>query len=175
MDPNTRVRHLVTTYSDQILRLCYSYLRSRPDAEDVTQEVLLRALEHAPDFTGPDHEKAWLLRTAINRCTDIVRSAAYQRVDSSTSAQRHLQVVVDPAPAVEEQVLHSAPDQSALTTAISRLAPEYRVAIHLYYFEGYSARDIADLTGDSPNTIHQRLSRARAQLRVRLEGERSHA
>lgn len=172
MDQTARARHLVTTYADQILRLCYSYLRSHPDAEDVTQDVLLRALQHNKTFTSPAHEKAWLLRTAIHRCTDVLRSVSRQRTDYGEGAQSHLHVVPDPAPAVEDQVLDIA---TPLAAAIRQLTPEHRVAVHLYYYEGYSAREIADLTGDSANTIHQRLSRARTQLRVRLEGERSHA
>ena len=59
---------LVNTYSDLILRLSYTYLKSTQDGEDICQGVLLKLLTEGRTFDSPEHEKAWVVRTAINAC-----------------------------------------------------------------------------------------------------------
>ena len=61
---------LVNTYSDLILRLSYTYLRSTQDGEDICQTVLLKLLAEEEAFTSPEHEKAWVIRATINACKD---------------------------------------------------------------------------------------------------------
>ena len=60
---------LVNTYSDLILRLSYTYLKSTHDAEDICQNVFLKLLTSGQTFDSPAHEKAWIIRTAANACT----------------------------------------------------------------------------------------------------------
>ena len=64
---------------DAVYRLALCRLGSRADAEDVYQEVFLRLLRDTTDFSGAEHLKAWLLRVAMQRCTDLRRSAWFQR------------------------------------------------------------------------------------------------
>ena len=69
---------VLEAYGDAILRLAYSYLRSRTDAEDVLQDTLVQYLTGRPEFAGPEHEKAWLMRVAINLCKNQL-SAPWKR------------------------------------------------------------------------------------------------
>ena len=55
--------------------------------------------------------------------------------------------------------------------ALRRLTPKYRAAVHLFYYEGYTAEEIARMSGEKPSTIRTRLTRARAQLRELMKGE----
>lgn len=64
---------LVETYADTILRVSYTYLRSTQDAEDICQDVLLKALGHAGSFDSAEHERAWIIRVAINAAKDLLR------------------------------------------------------------------------------------------------------
>ena len=64
-----------------------------------------------------------------------------------------------------------APEERALDEALRRLAPKYRAAVHLYYYEGYSAEEIARMSGEKPSAVRTRLTRARAQLREIMKGE----
>ena len=75
----TEAERLVDTYSDMILRLCYTYLKNTQDAEDICQEVFLKLLTGRMSFTSAAHEKAWILRTASNACKDLLKSAARKR------------------------------------------------------------------------------------------------
>ena len=65
---------LVETYSDLVLRLSYTYLKSREDAKDICQTVFLKLLEKPRAFDSPEHEKAWIIRTAANACKDVLKS-----------------------------------------------------------------------------------------------------
>ncbi len=147
---------LVGTYSDTILRLSYTYLRSTQDAQDICQTVFLRLLEKPRTFDSPAHERAWILRTAINVCKDQLKSH-WRRTSVPLEAAAAV-----PAPQAEE---------GSLLAAVALLPPKYRTVLYLYYYEGYSAREIAQLMGQTPAAVATQLSRGRAKLRARLESE----
>ena len=130
---------LVHAYSDLILRLSYTYLKSTDDAQDICQTVFLKLLQKPQAFSSPEHEKAWIIRTAVNLCKDHLKSG-----------WRRATVALDAAEAVP---------------------PKYRTVIYLYYYEGYAAREIAQLLGEKPATVSTQLNRGRQQLRTLLESE----
>ena len=57
---------LLEKYGDMVFRVAYTYLRNPADAEDVSQDVFLKILEKMPNFNDENHEKAWIIRTAIS-------------------------------------------------------------------------------------------------------------
>ncbi|MBC2889551.1 RNA polymerase sigma factor [Gordonibacter massiliensis (ex Traore et al. 2017)] len=146
---------LVETYADLILRLSYTYLKSTHDAEDICQTVLLKLMNAKPRFEGPEHEKAWIVRTTANACKDALRSGFRKRA-----------VALDEAP---DTAAPEEPD-TGVTDAVMALPQKYREAIYLYYYEGYSVQEIADLTGRSVSAVSAHLSRGRGKLRTMLEG-----
>ena len=157
---------LVESYADTILRVSYTYLHNCADAEDICQEVLLKALAQEQPFRSEDHERAWVIRVAINLCKDQLRRAASRQ-------QVALEDVPEPAaqPAQTEDEAHAA--QSRVLDAVMALPQDMRIAIylHYYYYEGYPIRAISAITGASKAAIAKRLSRARAQLRETLKGD----
>lgn len=147
---------LVNTYSDMILRLSYTYLKETEDARDICQTVFLKLLEHPRQFQSQDHEKAWIIRTAINTCKDVLKSH-----------WRRTSVTLDAASTVPAP----EPEEGSLLAALDLLPPKYRVVIYLYYYEGYSAKEIAAMLGRPAATVNTQLSRGRAQLKTLLEQE----
>lgn len=155
-EDNQRARRLVDKYADMILRLGVSYLGNRADAEDITQETLLALLHTSTVFRSPEHEKAWVLRTAINRCKDQLKSAAH-RLHADSDPHEHPST-------------HTHPESAPVTEAVQQLPEDQRIAIHLFYYEGYSATEIAELTDSTPDAIYQRLRHARRALAATLQG-----
>ncbi len=147
---------LVENYSDLILRLSYTYLKSTEDAKDICQTVFLKLLEKPQAFDSPEHERAWIIRTAINQCKDLLKSH-WRRTTVDLEAARTV-----PAPEAEE---------GSLLAAVELLPPKYRAVIYLYYYEGYSAKEIAQLMGETPAAVATQLSRGREKLRTHLEQE----
>lgn len=147
---------LVNTYADLILRLSYTYLSHTHDAQDICQTVFLKLIERRPAFASSEHEKAWIIRTAANLCKDHLKSR-----------WRRTTVALEAAAAVP------APEEEGggLLAAVNLLPPKYRAVIYLYYYEGYAAKEIAELLGEKPATVSTQLSRGRQQLRTLLESE----
>ena len=146
---------LVNTYSDLILRLSYTYLKSTHDAEDICQNVFLKLLTGGYTFDSAEHEKAWVIRATANACKDSLRAAHRRCVGLE---------------AVAEAAAPEAPD-SAVLDAVMALPQKYREAVYLHYYEGYSVREIAKLLGRSEAAVSAHLSRGRKSLRTTLGGD----
>lgn len=152
-------QRLVETYSDLILRVCYTYLKQTQDAEDICQETLIKLLYADRAFTSPAHEKAWVIRTAANACKDILkRSARRQTCALETCA---------------EQAAPAAAESGSVLESVQALPTEYREVIYLHYYEGYSLKEIGAILSIPPATAGTRLARGRERLRTIL-GEDSH-
>lgn len=156
MDARDEARRLVETYSPLIMRIGYTYLHSREDAEDICQETLLKLVRRGEPFASEGHERAWVVRVAINGCKDLLKSAARQRNVSLDEAS------------VREAPGGGAPD---VLEAVQALPETYREPIFLHYCEGYKIAEIADLTGKSMHAVAKNLSRGRTMLRKTLGGE----
>ena len=146
------ISRIVETYSPMLLRLACTRLDDPADAEDIVQEVFLKLLTARPLFRDSEHEKAWLIRTTLHRASDLRRSAARRNVPLEEAAQA------------------AAPQSgSELLTAVRALPEPYSAVIHLYYYEGYSIKEIAKLLGVPAPTVGTRLARGRERLRRLLK------
>ena len=143
---------LVSTHENRIYRTALATLGNVPDAEDVVQEAFLRAYEKAPEFQSAEHEKAWLIRVTVNLCINRLRSPWRKRTVP----------LLETIPAEE-------PREQELLAQVFALPPKYRTVIHLFYYEGYSVRDIAELTKQRESTVRSQLTRARQELKSVLE------
>ena len=148
---------LVHAYSDLILRLSYTYLKSTDDAQDICQTVFLKLLQKPQAFSSPEHEKAWIIRTAVNLCKDHPKKRLAARYRSPGRGGGRTR------PPRRRRAAFSPPSTC--------FPPKYRTVIYLYYYEGYAAREIAQLLGEKPATVSTQLNRGRQQLRTLLESE----
>ena len=144
------------TYGDTIFRVAYHALRSRPDAEDVTQTVLLKLYEHKEPFQGEDHLKFWLLRVAVNESRRLLRTPWRRKV----------------VPLEEWDGTTEGQEEGEVLEAVMALEPKYRLSIYLYYYEGCSVREVAQALHAKESTVQTWLQRAREKLRVSLTDEK---
>lgn len=151
-----QARRLVEAYADMILRISYQYLQQTQDAEDICQTVFLKYLTANCRFDSIEHEKAWIIRTTINACKDLLKSAYRRKTLPLEDASR---LAAPPIP------------ENELTEAMRCLPETYRIVLHLYYYEGYTAREIGAVTGKSEANVTMYLSRARKKLRTILTKE----
>ena len=158
MDDMEQAERLANTYADAILRLSYTYLKNTHDAQDICQTVFVKLLMEPREFKSPEHERAYILRMAANACKDLLKSH-WRRTTVAMEAASHI-----PAPELEE---------GSLSAAVYLLPPKYRAVIYLYYYEGYSSKEIARLLGRNPATVATQLRRGRTQLKDLLESEGS--
>jgi len=140
---------------DTVYRVCYSYMGSAAEAEDMTQETFLRLMTANQPFQNARHEKAWLIVTASNVCKDALKRM--WRKEENIEDFPFL-----PADSTE-------PDNTVLE-AVLALPAEYKDAVYMYYYEGYTTAEIARHCGCPEATVRSRLSRARKQLKKSLGG-----
>jgi len=137
-------------------------VRSREDAEDIAQEVMLRAAQHGGEIVDV---RAWVHRVAANAITDHYRRAARRELPVGEAAD-----VPEPAPA-ETDSIEAAPRRdlaACLPRLVARLPAPYRQAIELTELGGVSQVEAAASVGLSVSGMKARVQRARGQLRDRL-------
>lgn len=144
---------LLKEYGNPVLRLAYSYLHNMQDAEDILQETLIRYLQSAPVFENSEHEKAWLLRVAVNLSKNRID---YNRLRETDELDEKLQQ--------EERE-----DLAFVWEAVRELPEHYREVIHLYYYEGYSTKEIAKILQSRESTVRSNLKRGREKLKAVLK------
>ena len=137
-------------YMDTVFRLAFSYMKSRADADDITQNVLLKLYRYEGDFESESHLKNWLMRVTINECKSAFRSLWRKTEDIEEYAN---------------SLSLPSQDHSDLFEAVMGLPARYRLPIHLFYYEGYSTAEIARLLSLPEATVRTHLARGREKLR----------
>ena len=155
-----RFAQLVALYEQQLLRMCYVYLHDAGLAEDAVQECFLKAYRAMDSFRGDSSEKTWLMRIAINTCKDMRRSNWF-RLRTHTLRLEDLPEAAAPF----------TTEDSLLTLEIMRLPHKLMEAVLLYYYQGMTVYEIAQLLGITAPSVSTRLQKARARLRTALKGE----
>lgn len=147
----------VERYADLIRRICFLHLKNRSDTEDISQNVFLKYLLYSGTFENEEHEKAWFIRVTVNACKDWIKSLL-----------RH---PTTPLEVLSEELLAVTNDEQELLQTILSLPPKYKAVIYLFYYEGYSAVEIAKILGKNTNTVYSLMSRGRALLKDQLGGD----
>lgn len=147
------MREVVGKYAPMMLHSAFALLRNTADAEDAVQDTFLKLIRKRPNFRDEEHLKAWLLRVTVNTAKDMLRSSARKCTEL-----------------VEEIPFVSSEDNDLLNEVLN-LPEKYRLVVHLYYYEGYSIKEIASILHKPPATVNTRLDRGRKMLRTSLEGE----
>lgn len=142
-------------YGDSIFRLAFHYCKNKYDADDVVQTVLLKLLNNKKPFESELHLKNWLMKVTVNDCKKLLIAPWRCR-------QEALEDYADTLYADD-------PEDSGLFLAVMALPKPCRVVTYLYYYEGYSVKEIAQITGSNPSTIRTRMQKARKLLKDQLK------
>ena len=145
------IARLYELYSEDVFRLALSYLHNRQDAEDVCQSVFLKMIGYKNKLE-PGKEKSWLLTCSANACKNHLKSFWRKNVGE-----------------LDQTISFSDETDKEIWNALHDLAPKYRIVIHLYYYEGYSQDEIANILNISRTAVQTRMSRARNQLKEVLQ------
>ena len=140
----------VERYGDTIYRVAYSCLKNRADAEDVMQDTLLKLYRERRSFESEEHRRRWLIRVAVNQVKSLLRSSWFRRTI--------------PLDEQLDQPVFDRPEESELFEQVMALPKNYRLALYLYYYEGYQVREVAELMRANLSTVQTWLMRARGLL-----------
>lgn len=151
MRDEQQITELVDKYSNTVFHICYQYTRNFHDAEDITQDVFVSIMKK--DFSSFDEKaiRAYLIRSAINKCRTF---------------HKNLQKL--PVIPLDEAEPIFTPEEESILDHVMLLSPKYRDVLYLFYYEGLSISQIADILQKSKGTISSQLKRAREKLKVIL-------
>lgn len=157
---------LIARYQVQVYHFSRRLLGSTEGAQDITQDVFIKAFI-ALDTWRPDAAfAAWLLRIARNACLDVLRA---QQRNPMVSLESQAELLVAHSPSVEEHAIH-AQRLEQLEKALFKLSVEHREILILRDIEGFSYQEIAELLDINTGTVRSRLSRGRAALMQQIKG-----
>ena len=167
---------IVRRHGDQVFSLVYRMIGSRPEAEDIAQEVFVTVFKTIDGFRGESKFSTWLLRIAANQCKNRIKYLARRPAGASAfdDAAESAGESGLPAPAQGHidapDVLMEAAEMESLTqTAIAALDEEHRLLIILRDVEELSYQEIGEITGLPEGTIKSRLHRARMAIKEHLD------
>lgn len=149
---------------DQVMRLCYTYVRDWQTAEDLAQETFLRFYRASHTFRGESAVETFIYRIAVNVCHEYVTSWKFKKVQISNVFQQFLYSKDN-----VEQEFVTKTEQEQVIARIEQLPVKDKDVILLFYYAELSLQEIADSLKLPINTVKTRLRRARQKLRVTLE------
>ena len=134
-------RHMDTVYS-----VCFMYMKNKHDTEDAVGNTFLKLLEKKKTFDSEEHERAWLIRVAINICKNTITHWSRDSVD------------------ISEIPLESKQVDNEVLRQVLELPDELKVPVYLHYYAGYSSKEIGRLLGIADSSVRSRLLKARKLL-----------
>lgn len=150
---NEELGSLILASQGSLYRVAKTILSDDDDCYDAIHEAIVKAFSGLDSLRNDSYAKTWLTRILINECYMILR-------------RRNKVILSEDIP---EQKIYEQPDHSDLYEAVAVLPAKMRTAVTLYYSEGFSVKEIADITESTESAIKNRLFRARTRLRQTLE------
>ena len=151
------VQQLIQLYQNNLFTAAFNIFQNQMDAEDAVQETFVQYYTSRKEFENEQHIRAWLLRVVINKAKNINRTFWKK---NKCSLEDYMETL-------------SSPDSQSrdLFEEVMKLPDKYRIVIHLFYYEDYLVREIAEILKLSESNIKVRLSRGRALLKDSLKEE----
>ena len=140
---NEVLKQAIDRHGNMVYRIAMSILGNAEDAEDAVQNTFLRYYRKAPAFQNEEHEKAWLIRCAVN-CSKSLCTAR--------NRHRHENL--------EDYRTAAAPART-LPELLWCLPIKDRIVLQLKYVEGYTSKEIAEMIGGSDASVRKRIQRAK--------------
>lgn len=147
----------VDTYAGTLYRIACTYCRQHADAEDIVQTAFMKLYQTETEFQDEEHIKRWLIRVTVNEARNLCKSFWKKNVTSLESSG-----MIQPYD-------FPRPEYSDLYDAVLSLPGKYKIVVHLYYYEDYSVKEIAEILSLKETTVQTQLMRARKQLKIKLK------
>lgn len=163
---------LVRLYYPKIRQLVYNMTRQPEDADDVTQDVFIRAYKALPHFKGDSSFYTWIYRIAVNYTLNFLKKrqlrAAASMDDTEQGIERKSEYVEKAGSRTPDREASISELQDKLNAALTKLSDNHRAVVVLHDIQGIPHEEIAKMLQCSPGTVRSRLFYARKQLQKEL-------
>lgn len=154
---NADLENTILKYSDLLYRICFLILKNEQDVGDVIQETFIQYMKKHPNFESEEKKKAWLIKVSQNKCKDFLRFH-----------KRHSYIPLDEVEDVLMGTSDVEPSHKVQLEEIWELDYKLKSVVILYYIEGYSIKETAQMLAISESACKKRLERARNKLKEML-------
>ena len=162
----------VRKYQNFVYSTALRYLQSHDDADDVAQEVFIKALEKISSFRGDSNLKTWLYRITINTCTNLKRKnrffSLFKSIGTSESDDEELIDITDNSPAPDQRIENEEFNKK-FSKMLAKLPEKQRETFALRYFEEMPYEEISKVTGTSVGGLKANYFQAVSKLAKILE------
>lgn len=163
---------LVNKYRNRIFNFAYRYCNDRQEAEDLTQEVFIKAYRNLAGFRGESKFSTWLFQITKNQAINRVRMLSrrmrfHMRSNVNSEGEDLIDRVASENPG-QHELVQGREEQKVVQRAIQRLAPSFRVALILRDIEDLSYEEIGSILELPEGTVKSRIHRARSELKKLL-------
>lgn len=148
------IEQIYERHVDTVYRVAMLYLNNAQDAEDATQNAFLSLIKHPQTFHSEEHEKAWLIVTVSNLCKNQLSHWFRKK---RTDYEEVAPALSDPA------------HNDEILPLVYALPEELKTIVYMYYYEGYSTREISQYLGLNESTLRSKMQKARTLLKLELE------
>lgn len=159
------ITRMMKEYGNQILRICYIYLRDYKLSEDAMQDTFIKVYKNYHTFIGESDEKTWITSIAINVCRDYCRTSWFKSIIIGINSDSSF---TEENPANIDSRIFTKETSKEVLTAVSKLKPKYKDVILLHYYQNYSTGQISKILHIPEGTVCTWLSRARQNLKKLL-------
>ena len=156
-------QELVVRYQKQVFAICYRMMRQREEAEDLSQEVFLKAYRYLRQYNHEHKFSSWILKIATNTCIDAIRKKKVDTLPLDDDIKTNQEDMSAERSFLQEEA------HREIETAISGLPSDYRIVVLLYHHHGQSYQQIADQLEIPMSMVKNRLFRARKMLKDSLK------
>ena len=146
---------IMEKHKNNLYSIAFNICQNAADADDVVQDTLLEYHTTEKQFDSEQHIRAWLIRVAINKAKNISMSF-FRR--SSVLLEDYI-----------DTLIFETPEAKGLLEEVLKLPEKYRIVIHLFYYEDYSVKEMAEILHTSESNVKVRLSRGRKMLKKSLQ------
>ena len=148
------IAEIYKRHSKTVYRVCFAYMKNPADTEDAVQDTFFQLIKSGPAFESEEHEKAWLIRTATNICKNVLRHWW----------RRHENI----------EDFYNLPSSENIETddifqVVMELPEKYKTVVYLYYYEGYSYKEISTILKIPISTVKMRIHYAKKKLKLLIE------
>ena len=160
---------MIEDHKDLVYHLIHRTVRDRAAHEEIFQEAFLNVLKSLPRFEGRSKLSTWIASVTIHTCYQFLQKARKQECVGSFDAWLERR----PEPGIPSDVqekLERSEDRRQLNRSIRKLPPKYALPIQLFYMEGLSYKEIAEILDIPMGTVKSHLFRGLGELRKMIEG-----
>lgn len=150
--------NLIISSEETMYHVAKTILYSDTDCSDAISEAIAKAFEKLHSLRKDEYARTWLIRILINECYQILRR------------QKKVLSLEEMHARQGEMLYQQDSDYTELYIALKHLKDDERISVVLYYLEGYSIKEIANIVNSTESAIKQRLVRGRRHMREELEG-----